>query len=149
MPLHFTLSGLAITLALLGSCRREAVDAAPETVVEAFIERMRGVHGDPERGLRALNLVWAEGRKAIEERAERATAAAGRTVRPEAMLAPSRFSLRFEPQRVSVETRGDWSRVTLFGASPSEVVEVPCVREDGAWRVVIDFPALPPIEWRD
>jgi hypothetical protein len=130
------------------ACEREAVDSSPELVVDAFIERMKGVHGDPERGRLAYELLWAEGREALAERARRATAAAGRPIGPEEMLVPSRFSLAFEPRRVTAETKGKWSRVTVIGSNPNEVAEVSCVNEDGHWRVAVEFPPLPTIEQR-
>jgi hypothetical protein len=117
-------------------------------VVRAFIERMKSVHGEPAHAKAALELVWSDGRKSLEERARRASAASGRTVGPEEMLVPSRFSLRFEPTRVSTESRGKWSRVTIFGPQQGQVAEVPCVKEKAGWRVAIEFPALPPIELR-
>lgn len=134
---------------LLPACEREPVDATPTAVVEEFIERMRGVHGAPERGQLALELVWSEARAALEERAARATAAAGRAVLPAEMLVPSRFSLRFEPRRMTETTKGSWSRVTVFGNSPEEIAEVHCVLEDGRWRVVLDLPPVAPIQRRD
>jgi hypothetical protein len=147
-PLLLTL--LVVTAGLLGSaCNRQPEDLTPERVVESFLERMRSVHGDRERGRRAFELLWRSGRQNLEERARRATAASGRAVAPEEMLVPSRFSLRFEPRRMSSETRGDWSRVTLLGDLPSEVAEVHCVREEGQWRVVVDLPSLSAIEKRD
>ncbi len=109
---------------------------------------MKGVHGDPERGRLAYELLWSEGREALAERARRATAAAGRPVGPGEMLVPSRFSVRFEPRRVTAESKGKWSRVTLIGDNPADVADVSCVKEDGRWRVVVEFPALPPIEQR-
>lgn len=140
---------LVWTFTLLSSgCGQDSNDAAPERVVEALIERMRSVHGDPERGRRALELLSRDSKANLVERAERATAAAGRAVQPEEMLVPSRFALRFEPHRYSSEVRGDYSRVTVLGDLPNEVAEVHCIREEGHWRVVLDWPALPIIEKR-
>jgi hypothetical protein len=141
-------AALCSVCVVLAACERQPADGSPEKVVESFIERMRSVHGDPAAGRRAVELLWSKGRENLEERARRATAAAGRSVAPEEMLVPSRFSLRFEPARSSAETRGDWSRVTLFGQSPQEVAEVHCVKEEGQWRVVLDMPPLPDIEKR-
>jgi hypothetical protein len=140
------LVGLAALV--LVACAQDSNDAAPERVVEALVERMRSVHGDPERGRRALELMSKDSQQNLIERAQRATAAAGRTVQPEEMLVPSRLALRFEPHRYSAEIRGDYSRVTVLGDLPNEVVEVHCVREDGHWRVVLDLPQLPMIEKR-
>ncbi len=140
--------GGCLFLLILAACDREPVDSRPERVVEAFIERMSAVHGDPTRGKLALELLWKPARTNLQQRAERATAATGRRIEPEEMLVPSRFSLRFESRRFQAETRGDYSRVTVSGHEPSETAEVHCVREDGKWRVVVELPELPPIRRR-
>lgn len=133
---------------VLAACDREPVDSRPERVVEAFVERMSAVHGDPTRGKLALELLWERARANLQQRAERATAATGRRIEPEEMLVPSRFSLRFEPKRFQAETHGDYSRVVVVGQDASETAEVHCVREGGKWRVVVELPELPPIRQR-
>lgn len=148
--MRFARTALLATIAagVMLACERRAVDEHPETVVEAFIERMQAVHGDPERGRRVLELLWREGRDALDERAQRASAAAGRAVAPEDMLVPSRFSLQFQPRRFKSESKGNWSRVTVSGDKPFEIAEIHCVKENDRWRVVLDFPKVPPIERR-
>lgn len=122
----------------------------PARVVEAFVDRMRAVHGDPAKAALVLELLAKDARANLEGRAARASAATGRPVAPGEMLAPSRFSLAFEPTEYRAEVRGKWSRVTILGANAAqEHVEVQCAREDGGWRVVLDPPPLPLIEKRD
>jgi hypothetical protein len=66
------------------------------------------------------------------------------------MLVPSRFSVNFEPLHYSAEVKGKWSRVKVTGANPArELAEIPCLKEEGGWRVAIQFPPLPPIERRE
>lgn len=136
------------TLSLI-ACEAAPVDEDPVRVTKAFIERMRSVHGDPGLGRKAVDLLWERGRDHLQERAKRATAAAGQKVAPEEMLVPSMFSLNFEPKSFTAQTRGEYALVTATGSSPKEVAEIHCVRENGAWRVVVEFPALPPIQSRD
>ena len=92
--------------------------------------------------------MWSEARRSLAERAKRASDVAGREVAPEDMLAPSRFSLTFVPKRFSARVDGDWAIVTVGGETESQRAEVKCVREEGAWRVVMSLPTLPPIQRR-
>lgn len=135
-------------LVALGGCEPAPVDERPEQVVEEFVLRMQRVHGDPAASRAAYELLWSEAKQNLAERAKRASAVAGREVAPESMLAPSRFSLVFTPKRFSARVDGDWAVVTVGGETASQRAEVKCVREEGAWRVVLTLPPLPPIQRR-
>jgi hypothetical protein len=134
---------------LATGCTPPPADASPVQVVQVFVERMRSVHGDPAKAQLAVDLLWAGARENLEERARRATAAAGQPVAPGEMLVPSMFTLSFEPRTFNAEVRGDYARVTVLGRSPNEVAEVHCVREQGHWHVIVELPALPPIQLRE
>jgi len=110
---------------------------------------MRAVHGDPVKAQLAVDLVWQGARENLEERARRATAAAGQPVAPGEMLVPSMFALAFEPRTFTSEVRGDYARVTVLGRTPTEFAEVHCVREKGHWHVILELPALAPIQLRE
>ena len=130
-------------------CEAEAKDATPERVVQELIDRMQRVHGDSHAARLAYELLWADARRNLAERAKRASAVAGREIAPEEMIAPSHFALTYQPKKLSARVDGDWAEVTVSGessASPPHVVK--CVREDGHWRVVLELPALPPIQRR-
>jgi hypothetical protein len=135
-------------LVVLVACEAEAVDAKPERVVEAFIERMASVHGDPVRGRAALALLAKKARENLDERAVRASAAAGRKMEPEEMLVPSRFLMNFAPKSYRAELAGGYARVFVQGPNPTDIAEVHCVLEDGHWRVVLALPELPMIQKR-
>lgn len=141
---------LAVAPAALAACEHEAVDEHPERVVEAFVDRMKRVHGNPKSARAAYDLLWSEARKNLSERAKRASALSGRKVGPEEMLAPSRFALAFTPKHYVSHIQGDWAVVTVTGEAPdTQRREVKCVREDGTWHVVIEMPPVPPIQHRD
>jgi hypothetical protein len=136
--------------ALLAACDTGPVAQGPAEVVREFVERMQGLHGDPDHARAAYELIWSKGRQNLGERAKRASAASGRQVAPEEMLAPSRFSLSFQPKSFAVaRTDGHWAEVTVVGDLPSrETTTVSCVLEEGAWRVVLELPPLAPIQKR-
>jgi len=142
-----------VALAAAGSAcasDQESVDERPERVVQEFIARLQRVHGDPRAARAAYELLWAEGRQNLAERAKRASAVTGQKVAPEEMIAPSRVWLRDQPRRFSSRVSGEWAEVVIEADSPGERSEhaVRCAVEDGSWRVVLELPPLPPIERR-
>ena len=140
---------LALFVGGLMGCARQSSDDTPERAVQEFVDRMQRVHGDTSRSKAAFELLAAPARANLEERAKRASAASGRSVTPEEMLAPSRFFLSFQPRSWSTERGPDWAIVTAEGESPSQRKQIRCVQEKGHWKVMIDLPELPPLERRD
>lgn len=141
--------GLGALFGALLGCARQASDETPERAVQEFIDRMQRVHGDALKSRAAYELLAAPARANLEERARRASAAVGRNVTPEEMLAPSRFYLTFQPRTWTTERGEDWAVVTAEGESSSQRKQIRCVREQGRWKVIIDLPELPPLERRD
>jgi len=138
-----------LLLAAVAGCEREAVDTRPEQVVEEFVSRMQRVHGDPKAARAAYELLWAEARRNLAERAKRTSDVTGREVGPEEMLAPSRFSLKVTPKHYAATIDGDWALVRVRGEGPDASEHtVRCVLEDGRWRVVLELPPLAPIQQR-
>lgn len=131
------------------SCSRRRPDSSPEAVVREWIERMQRVHGEPEAARAAFELLSQASRANLEERARRASAATGRKMGPEQMIVPSRFSLRFSPRQLTSRVAGDRAVVEAVGADPEvEHASIPCVRENGVWRIDLVLPPLAPIERR-
>lgn len=140
-----------VLVAWIGSlgCTPPPADASPVQVVQVFLERMRAVHGDTTKAQLAVELLSDGARENLEERSRRATAAAGQPVSAGEMLVPSMFALAFEPRTFTPEVRGDYARVTVLGRAPDELAELHCVRERGHWHVIVELPALPPIQLRE
>jgi hypothetical protein len=139
--------GLAYAMAL--ACAQHSDEGSPERAVQEFIDRMQRVHGDAQKSKAAYDLLATDARAKLAERAERASAAVGRVVKPEEMLAPSRFYLSFQPRTWSSREGPGWAVVTVEGESARERSEIRCLREQGEWKVVLDLPELPPLEHRE
>lgn len=141
--------GAAVATLVLAACQSDVVDAGPDAVVEELVHRLGRVHGDPKVARAAYELLWSDAKRALAERAKRASAVMGREVAPQAMFAPSRFWLSFLPKRYVARIDGDWAVVTAIGEEPSQRQDIKCVREDGHWRVVLVIPPLPPMQRRE
>lgn len=139
---------LLLLLGALLACGRDAEEETPERVVRQFIDRMQRVHGDVGRARAAFELLSESARSNLRERAQRASAAAGRIVHPEEMLVPSRFHLAFQPRSWATQRGSNWAIVTAEGEGPSERREVRLVREENAWRVLLELPKLPELRRR-
>jgi hypothetical protein len=143
VPLCATL----LAIALLIACDKgDSQGHTPASVVQDFVEAMGSVHGEPERAKAAYNLLWSHAQENLKERAATASALLGRVVEPEEMIAPSQFSLQFAPKHYLTVLHGDWAEVTVQNGSAQRVVR--CINEQGAWKVVVDFPPPRPIERR-
>ena len=138
-----------VALTSAPGCRREAIDEDPERLVKEFIDRVKSVYSDPKMARGAFDFLWSNAQKNLTERASRASALASRKVAPEEMLALTRFSLRFVPQRYTANVQGEVAIVTIQGDSQTkDRADVRCVREQGRWRIAVELPPLPPIQRR-
>lgn len=139
--------GLAALLTIAG-CAADAPGETPEGVTRELVERLLRLRGAPEDSARAFELLSTKARDNLAERARRYTDACGKQIAPAAMIAPSRFLLRFEPQAYEARIVGAHALVEMKGPLPSQRAEVPCVFEDGTWRVDLELPLLPPVQSR-
>ena len=145
------MKALLLSLALLvgsAGCNRRPVNASPDGAVRELVERLRLVNGDPAAAKSAFELLSKRARTNLAERAQRYSAASGKTITPEAMIVPSRFVVRFEPQRYSAQVSGNHALVEIVGLGAEDHAQVACVFEDEAWRVDLPFPPLPPVQVR-
>lgn len=135
--------------ASLTGCNRKPFDATPEGVVREFLERMERVSGDPKDARSVFDLLSKQAQTSLSDRSRRASAAFGKRLGPEQMLAPSHYYPRFQPRRWTTRLRGRQATVELVGLDTSgERAEIPCVNEEGHWRIDLQLPPLPPVERR-
>jgi hypothetical protein len=139
---------LALAALVLGGCGRRAPNATPDGAVRELVERLRGLRGDPADAKAAYRLLSRRAQQNLSARAQRYSDATGKSIAPEAMMVPSRFFLRFEPQRYAAQVRGTFARVEVLGLLAGERAEVDCVAEEGVWRVDLGVPPLPPVQMR-
>ncbi len=138
---------MAMAIALAG-CVRRAPTATPEGAVRELVERLRRVRGDSSDAKSAFMLLSSRTQANLSARAERYSAASGKAIAPEAMIAPARFLLRFEPHRYTSKIAGTYALVEVTGLLEGERAQIPCVYEDNTWRVELSLPPLPPVQRR-
>ena len=129
-------------------CGRRAPSATPEGAVRELIERLGRVHGDPADARAAFELLSKHSQANLGARAQRYSAASGKALTPEAMIAPSRFLLHFDPQRYTARVSGAYALVDVTGILPTDRAQIACVLEEDAWRVDLALPPLPPVQMR-
>jgi hypothetical protein len=139
---------LVALFVVLAACSRKPPQATPEGAVRELVERMRRLQGDPADAKAVFELLSSKARSNLAARAQRYGAASGKTIAPEAMLVASRFVVRFEPQRFASRTAGAYALVEVTGASAAERAAIPCLFEEGVWRVDLALPPLPPVQKR-
>jgi len=138
---------VALSGALMG-CEPEQPNATPEGAVRELLERFASVHGQPEQAHAVYEMLSKRTRDNLGERARRYSDASRKTIAPESMIAPSRFLRRFQPQEFTAEIVGTHALVEVVGLLPSQRARIPCVYEDGGWKVDIILPELAPVRLR-
>ncbi|MEM9190663.1 MAG: hypothetical protein AAGF12_15870 [Myxococcota bacterium] len=134
-------------LASLSACDSEPTDETPAGALTLFLRAMDRSERDAA-GLRdAYELLDRESRAALQERADLANSSgvSGRRFQPWEMLVRGRFHLRFVPRsedgiREIIEE--GQARVIVTGNRDGQRADIPMVREDGRWKVVLNLPPL-------
>lgn len=140
--------GLCSASALSSGCAPRPANATPEGAVREFIDRMRAVGGEPAAAKAVFAVFSKRTRQNLAERAQRYSAASGKTIGPEAMIVPSRFTIRFEPQRMTSTVVGSHALVEVIGLKSDERAKITCTFEDEGWRVDLELPPLPAVQVR-
>ncbi len=132
-------------LAMSGGCAEKRPDATPEGAVKELIEHLRRLDGSAKQAKLAFGLLSAQTRHNLTERAERYSQASGKHIEPEMMIAPASFIERFHARFLESEVRGNHALVRAKGLLEDESAQIPCVYEEGGWRVHMELPPLPAV----
>ena len=137
-----------LCIAVLAGCIRRSEPTPASAVVKEFVERMRQFHGDPSDAKAIFEMLSVRTNENLSFRAKRYAETTGRPIAPEAMIVPSAFLLRFEPQRYSSRVMSGRTVVEITGPSGQPIAQVPCVNEGERWRVDLALPTLPAVQMR-
>lgn len=133
---------------LVLACEPDPGDVTADRAVREFVEIARGFQGD-ERDARSLfDLLSQRAQSNLSTRAERYGAASGKQIAPWAMLVPARMAPKFAPQAYRAQVVGQYALVDVVGVGTDEVAQVPCVLEEGLWRLDLVLPELPAMRRR-
>jgi hypothetical protein len=132
--------------AIAAGCTQKPPDSTPEGAVREFIDRVGRTSVDPTSAKGAYDLLSKATKANLVERAERYTAASGKHISPEEMIAPSSYIERFEPHELKARIIGTHALVHASGLLPDESADIPCVYEDGGWKIEMALPPLVPVE---
>jgi len=139
---------LVLVAALLAACSPSPPNATPEGAVREFVEAMRRFHGDDLEAQKLFDLLSERARDNLRARATRYGAASGKQITPWAMLVPSRMTPYFIPQGYTAQVVGRYALVEVAGVDAGHRAQVPCVLEDGLWRLDLVLPELPALPHR-
>jgi hypothetical protein len=134
--------------AWLAACTSSPPNETPDGAVREFVGRMRGFHGADADAKALYELLSERARANLQARAERYSAASGKMIAPWAMLVPDRMLPQFQPQAYTAQVVGKYALVEVVGVSDERRAEIPCVLENGLWRVDLVLPELPPFRKR-
>lgn len=135
---------LALPMLLQTGCRPTDPTAQPSTAVAELLVLLRASDGSIENARAIYALLSLASRENLGVRAERYSAASGKRIEPELMVAPESYVERFAPVTFQSEREGNVAKVRVSGLGPDEKASIPCVFEEGGWRIDVVLPELPP-----
>lgn len=142
-----TIACAALLCAGSQGCGNAASDQqSPIATVRHFLDMMDRSAADEAALKDAYRLLDSSARKALADRAERASTLAGRRYEGWQMLTQGRFRLRFAPASpggLRERVQGDRALVTVSG-SKGQRAEVLLVLEQGRWRIALPIPPMRP-----
>ena len=130
---------------LTTGCTPVPVNTTPEGAARDFIERLESFDGREDQAKVIYQRLSERSKANLKARSERYGAASGKKIEPWAMLVPARSRPRFIAHVFQAQIVGRHALVEVLGARPGEKAQVPCVFEDGSWRVDLVLPELNPL----
>jgi hypothetical protein len=139
----------ALALAMgVAACSDAPSDDTPRGTVRLFLQAMERSERDPSALEDAYRLLARPTRRALMERAHMAGSLGGREFQPWEMLVRGRYRQTFTPRRggrgMRESIEGDRATVTVTASDGERRAEIPLLREEDGWRIVIDMPPLRP-----
>lgn len=137
-------SALVVFTFALVACSDAPSDREPHGTVQLFLEAMERSQHEAGALREAYALLSSSTRRALTERARFAESLGGARLEPWQMLVRGRFRQTFTPASgrhgVREEIDGDRATVIYTNEQGDRRAEVPLVREDGRWRIVLPVP---------
>jgi hypothetical protein len=124
-------------LGLLGACAPDPGDLGPTEALATFLTAVERSTHMPEQRKIAFEWLDRQSQEALAERARLGNSLAGRKLTPWEMLVPGRVSFAGQSiagVRMTAKIDGDHATVSMLLDKPTEV---PMLREQGRWRVVL------------
>lgn len=129
---------LALVL-LLCACAPDPGDLGPTDALGAFLTAVERSTHAPEQRKVAYEWLDSKSQAALADRARLSNSLAGRKLQAWEMLVPGRVSFAGQSiagVRMTADVDGDHATVSIL-IDKGDPIEVPMVREDGRWRVVL------------
>ena len=123
---------------LLG-CAPDPGDLGPTDALAAFLTAVERSTHAPEQRKVAFEWLDTKSQGALAARARLSNSLAGRKLKPWEMLVPGRVSFAGQSiagVRMTANVEGERATVSILIAK-GEPIEVPLVREQGRWRVML------------
>ncbi len=136
-----TAAGVLFSACLFAACAKRGVDATPDGVVRAFIERIEQSSEEPMSRKAAFELLGPKSRANLEIRATRLSQVLGRPVQPYEVLAQGWVFQRFAPKAV-ISLGGGLVRITGEHVE-TDRAEFQCVKVGDVFRVELALPDVP------
>lgn len=130
---------LTALLAVLCACAPDPRDLGPTEALGAFLTAVERSTHAPEQRRIAYEWLDTQSQTALTQRAKLSNSLAGRKLQAWEMLVPGRVSFAGQSiagVRMTADVEGDRATVSIL-IDKGDPIEVPMVREQGRWRVVL------------